>query len=80
MVSSPTIYGEKPHVCVCVRLCTFYIQYVNIKKLLVIGFGFIMWLSHHHLLLVVVSILQRYKTYFSTSIGWYINIISVILI
>ncbi len=30
-----------------------------------------------HLLLVIISVLQRYKTYFSTSIGWYINIISV---
>ncbi len=30
--------------------------------------------SHHLLLLVVISVLQ---TYFSTSIGWYINIISV---
>ncbi len=38
---------------------------------------FIMWLSHHHLLLVVISVFQRYKTDFSTSIGWYINIISV---
>ncbi len=25
----------------------------------------------------VISVLQRYKTDFSTSIGWYINIISV---
>ncbi len=33
--------------------------------------------SHHLLLLVVISVLQRYKTDFSTSIGWYINIISV---
>ncbi len=33
--------------------------------------------SHHLLLLVVISLLQRYKTDFSTSIGWYINIISV---
>ncbi len=32
--------------------------------------------SHHHLLLVIISVLQRYKD-FSTSIGWYINIISV---
>ncbi len=31
----------------------------------------------HHLLLVVISVFQRYKTDFSTSIGWYINIISV---
>ncbi len=36
-----------------------------------------MWLSHQLLLLVVISVLQRYKTDFSTSIGWYINIISV---
>ncbi len=35
-------------------------------------------LSHHHLLLVVISVLQRYKRDFTTSIGWYINIISVI--
>ncbi len=33
--------------------------------------------THHLLLLVVISVLQRYKTDFSTSIGWYINIISV---
>ncbi len=33
--------------------------------------------SPQHLLLVVVSGLQSYKTDFSTSIGWYINIISV---
>ncbi len=33
--------------------------------------------SDRHLLLVVISVLQRYKTDFSTSIGWYINIISV---
>ncbi len=33
--------------------------------------------SHHLLFLVVISVLQRYKTDFSTSIGWYINIISV---
>ncbi len=32
--------------------------------------------SHHHLHLVVISVFQRYKTDFSTSIGWYINIIS----
>ncbi len=34
-----------------------------------------MWLSHHNLLLVIISVLQRYKTY--TSVGWYINNISV---
>ncbi len=33
--------------------------------------------SHQHLLLVVISVLQRYKTDFSISIGWYMNIISV---
>ncbi len=34
--------------------------------------------SHHNLLLVVINVLQRYKTNFSTLIGWYIiNIISV---
>ncbi len=33
--------------------------------------------SHHLLLLVVISVLQRYKTDVNTSIGWYINIISV---
>ncbi len=33
--------------------------------------------SHHLLHLVVISVLQRYKTDFSTSMGWYINIISV---
>ncbi len=33
--------------------------------------------SHHLLLLVVISVLQRYKTDFSTSVCWYINIISV---
>ncbi len=32
--------------------------------------------SHHLLLLVVISALQSYKTDFSASIGWYINIIS----
>ncbi len=30
--------------------------------------------SHQLLLLVVISVLQRYKTDFSTLIGWYINI------
>ncbi len=29
------------------------------------------------LLLVVISLLQRYKTDFSTSICWYINIVSL---
>ncbi len=33
--------------------------------------------SHHLLLLVVISVLQSFKTDFSTSIGCYINIISV---
>ncbi len=41
------------------------------------GLWFIIWLSNHHLLLVVISVLQRYKTDFSTSVIWYINIISV---
>ncbi len=31
---------------------------------------------NHHLHSVVISVFQRYKTDFSTSIGWYINIIS----
>ncbi len=33
--------------------------------------------SHQHLLLVVIGVLQSYKTDFSTLIGWYINITSV---
>ncbi len=33
--------------------------------------------SHHLLFLMVISVLQRYKTDFSTSIGCYIIIISV---
>ncbi len=33
--------------------------------------------SHHLLLLVLISVLQRYETDFSTSIGCYINMISV---
>ncbi len=33
--------------------------------------------THYLLLLVVISVLQSYKTDFSTSIGLYINIISV---
>ncbi len=41
------------------------------------GLWFIMRLSHHLLLLVVISVFQRYKTIFSTLIGWYINIIPV---
>ncbi len=41
------------------------------------GLWFIMWLSHHYQLLVVISVLQRHKTNFNTSIGWYINIISI---
>ncbi len=40
------------------------------------SFGLVRF-SHHLLLLVVISVLQRYKTDFSTSIGWYINIISL---
>ncbi len=40
------------------------------------GLWFIMWFSHEHLHLVVISIFQRYKTDLSTLIGWYINIIS----
>ncbi len=56
-------------------LCIFYICYY--LKTACDGLWFIMWLSHHHLHLVVISVFQRYKTDFSTSIGWYINIISV---
>ncbi len=41
------------------------------------GLWFSVWLSHHHLHLVVISVFQRYKTNFRTLIGWYINIISV---
>ncbi len=33
--------------------------------------------SHQHLLLVVISGLQSYKTDFSIYIGWYINIVAV---
>ncbi len=35
------------------------------------------WASHHPLHLVIISVYHSYKTDFSTSIGWYINIISV---
>ncbi len=37
----------------------------------------IMWLSLHHLHLMVISVFKMYKTDFSTSIGWCVNIISV---
>ncbi len=55
------------------KLCFFYICYYLKADWL----WFIMWLSHRCLLLVVISVLNRFKTDFSTSIGWYINIISV---
>ncbi len=56
--------------CVCVNDAVLLLYMLLLKAALV-----------HHvtliLLLVVISVLQRYKTDFSTSIGWYINIISV---
>ncbi len=58
--------NDTVHFCICYHL-----------KAACDGFWFIMWLSYHHLHLVVISVFQRYKTDFSTSIGWYINIISV---
>ncbi len=54
-------------------LCTS-IQYMLIFKSDCDGLWFIMWLSHQHLLLCIT---KRYKTEFNTSIGWYINLISV---
>ncbi len=56
---------------------TVHLLYVYYLKAACDRLWFIMWLSHHLLQLVVISVFQRYKTDFSTSIGWYINIISV---
>ncbi len=55
-------------ISVCVNECTFYICYY-LKAALV----HCVTVSH----LVVISALQRYKTDFSTSIGWCVNIIRV---
>ncbi len=81
-VSSPTIYGE--------QLYCHYMQYtvfLEVKKTYNLQWITVNWhsqnsllfssLSHHHLLLVVISALQSYNTDFSTLIGWYINVISV---
>ncbi len=55
--------------------CTFFICYY--LKAACDGLWFIMWLSHYPRHLVHISALQRYRTDFSTSIGWYINNTSV---
>ncbi len=56
---------------------TVHLIYLLFLKAACDGLWVIMWLSRHHLHLVIISVFQRYKTDFSTLIGWYINIISV---
>ncbi len=58
----------------CVNDYVHILYKLVFKKAVYDWLWFLMWLSHHPMPLVFISVLQRYNTYFSTSVGWYISI------